>query len=175
MDPYLFSIVGKMAADLVDYLIAQEFVEEEEEVLEAGNVENEAVQLSLERKILRDKFNPFDISDSHFIHMYRLPKQAVHDLVAALHPHLRPCQRSTAIPQWMRVSKMTNIILKSPAGLFPRLRPPPLDARDSTSSVSLCLVMSTCQHSLATNLLLDLVHLFFRTFKILYCWCLTNV
>jgi hypothetical protein len=143
-----------MAEDLVDYLIAQDFIDAEENEEE----ENEGLVLRLERKLLRDTINPFDITDTYFINMYRLPKQAVHDLVNSLMPHLRPCRRSTSIPQWMRVSKIIIVTLNSPASFMPWLFAAAhlqqqllvtalCTSHSSPDAVILCLVYARCRYT----------------------------
>lgn len=57
------------------------------------------------RRTLRDISDPFLIPEKEFIGLYRLSKLLVQNLIEELEPHLPPRERTTAIPNYIKVRK----------------------------------------------------------------------
>jgi hypothetical protein len=93
-------IYFKMAAQPPNVFIVQMLFNQ----IEEENQLRQRATLRVNRRRLRDTFDPFDVSDRYFFAMYRLSKDAVHMFIDSLINVLQPAQRITYIPPWMRVS-----------------------------------------------------------------------
>lgn len=67
------------------------------EYLEELDEQEEAVNLARSARLLRDNTNPLALSENSFRKHFRLNRQAVHDLLGVLSPHIVVGQRSTKI------------------------------------------------------------------------------
>ncbi|KAK4881858.1 hypothetical protein RN001_005177 [Aquatica leii] len=63
----------------------------------------ERFTLNLERRLLRDNSNPFDIDEELFIKYFRLNKNRCRILIEDVRPHVLPGQRSTKIALELKV------------------------------------------------------------------------
>ena len=57
------------------------------------------------RKWLRDRTDPFAVSNTEFIRLYRMPQHYVFELAEILRPHMRPGIRSHFVPVEIKVSE----------------------------------------------------------------------
>ncbi|XP_024867004.1 putative nuclease HARBI1 [Temnothorax curvispinosus] len=88
----------------MDYVVAMLLMGEEEEEEEERNMNKERQNnLNLIRRRLRDTQNPFDIPDSSFLKLYRLPKVATQQLIEELINFMPVPKRTTAIPQNLQI------------------------------------------------------------------------
>lgn len=74
-------------------------------VLIAEDIER-AVEMQLfrlERRHIRDASNPFEIPDTVFKSLYRLPKQLAINLIAELEVFMVETVRSTSVPNALKV------------------------------------------------------------------------
>lgn len=65
--------------------------------------EERVYHLKLERAMLRDRSDPFNLPDNEFTRLFRLNKEMFQDLVDHLSPYMSTGERSTKIPINMRI------------------------------------------------------------------------
>lgn len=66
--------------------------------------------MRLERRILRDKQNPFEIPDDHFVKLFRLSKNLVVQIIHDIEGHVHHTRRITAVPFHLKVLATLNFL-----------------------------------------------------------------
>ena len=90
--------------DILYLSAAYDYFEGRERDIGVEHLRRVANQIAL-RKQLRHRTDPFEISISEFIRLYRMPQDYCMDLVEIIRPYLRPKIRSTFVPVEIKVNE----------------------------------------------------------------------